>query len=234
MNERRRAFRWQINQQAKVKLEGAEAFADCQIKDVNLKGLQVSFRLKLPKDAFLKLSLFLAEGLTLDIEAWVVWHKTTAQLNTYGLYFSKERDSDKEKIYRFVQRDYPEQIKRRYWQGLKEEGGETMRGPSFEDKRIFARFSTKFPVKFLDLNANREGEVQTQDISAKGLGLVSNAELPPRTPLELWLEIPDQGEPLYARGNVVWSKMVGPGEYRSGVNLEKADLLGLSRVLRTI
>jgi hypothetical protein len=72
------------------------------------------------------------------------------------------------------------------------------------------------------------------DISAKGIGLVANTELEAQVPLELWLEIPDKGDPFYARGKVIWSNMVTPDEYRVGVNLEKADLVGLSRVLRTL
>jgi hypothetical protein len=234
MSERRSAFRWQISQQARVKLEGAPDFIHCQIKDINLKGLRISSALKLAKDAFSKFNLFLDEGCILNIEAWVVWHKTIGDLNSYGLYFTRVKDMDKEKIYRFVQQSHPEQIKKQYCQGLREEGGEIMPKSSIEDRRIFARFGTKFPLRFLDLNSNREGIAQTQDLSAKGVGLLVNEELPARTPVEMWLKIPDKGEPLYTRGEVVWSKMVGPNEYRTGVNLDKADLMGLSRALRAI
>jgi hypothetical protein len=84
------------------------------------------------------------------------------------------------------------------------------------------------------VSENREGTGQTADISAKGIGLVADVELAPNTPLEMWLEIPDKGEPLYTRGEVVWSKMMEPNKFRIGVNLEKADLMGLSRVLRVV
>ncbi|MFA5145626.1 MAG: PilZ domain-containing protein [Candidatus Omnitrophota bacterium] len=109
-----------------------------------------------------------------------------------------------------------------------------MLNSGFEDKRIFERFPTGFPVRFLDLNENREGEAQSMDISAKGIGLVANKELAPRTPLELWLDIPDKGEPFYTRGEVVWSKMIGDSRCQLGVNLEKANLMGLSRVMRAM
>lgn len=232
MNERRGCFRWQINQQARVRLEGTQAFANCHIKDINLKGLQISLVLKLPKDTSLRLSLFLAEGFILDIEAWVVWHKTIMEANIYGLYFTRVKDQDKEKIYEFVRRYYSEQINRQWWQGIqgiREKGGEQM-----EDRRIFARLAAKFPLKYLEPKSGKEGQAQTQDISAKGIGLVTNEELNPQTPLEMWLEIPDKGEPLYTRGEVVWSKPRDVNEYRIGVNLEKADLMGLSRVLRVV
>ncbi len=103
---------------------------------------------------------------------------------------------------------------------------------SFEDQRIFARFSARLPLRFLDTDSNMEGGAETYDVSAKGLGLVINEQLKPHTSLEMWLHIPDKGEPLYTRGEVVWSRMVESNKYQIGVNLEKADLMGLSRVLR--
>jgi hypothetical protein len=228
MSERRSALRWRVNQQAKIKLEGAQAYAGCQIKDINFKGLQIVLGLRLPKDTVLKFSLFLAEGFTLNIEAWAVWHKTVMDTNIYGLYFSKIPDIDKEKIYKFMRSNFPEQIDKQWWEGLREEkGGETM-----EDRRIFARLPVRFPLRYFEHKSGQEGQAHTQDISAKGIGLVGNKELAPQTSLEIWVEVPDKGEPLYTRGEVVWSKELEPNLYQAGVNLEKADLMGLSRVLR--
>jgi len=102
-----------------------------------------------------------------------------------------------------------------------------------EDKRIFARFPVKLSMRFLDLLANQEMQAQAFDISAKGIGFVSTAEIKTQTPLELWLKVPDKGDPLYTRGEVVWSEMIGPNQFRTGVNLERADLMGISRVLRS-
>ena len=104
----------------------------------------------------------------------------------------------------------------------------------FNDHRIFARFAARFPLRFLDSNTSREGDAMVRDVSAKGLGLVAGEALAPLTPLEMWLDIPDKGEPLYVRGEVAWSKKLDADQYRIGVNLERADLMGLSRVLRVI
>ena len=107
-----------------------------------------------------------------------------------------------------------------------------MQKKEFKDKRIFERLPIKRSLRFLAPRSNRAGLAQTQDISAQGIGLLAEKELLPRTPLEIWLHIPDKGEPLYTRGEVVWSKMIGPDKYRVGVGLEKVDLMGLSRILR--
>jgi len=102
-----------------------------------------------------------------------------------------------------------------------------------QDRRIFGRFPARFPLRFIELATNKEGQAQTVDISAKGVGLVVDRELSPRTPLEMWLDIPDHHEPLYTRGEVVaCSNSLEPNKYRVGVELEKADLIGMSRVFR--
>lgn len=101
-----------------------------------------------------------------------------------------------------------------------------------ENRRVFDRINTRLPVNILNPSSGREGKADTVDISANGLGLVTNESLPVMTPLEIWLAIPDQHEPLYTRGQVVWSELVsGSGAHRVGVRLEKAELMGLARVL---
>lgn len=108
-----------------------------------------------------------------------------------------------------------------------------MQEPEFKDKRVFERIPVNVSLKFIDLFSNREGLAQAQDISAKGLGLVSEEKLSPYTPLEMWLQMPDKSDPFYTRGEVVWSRKVDPGKYRAGVSLQKAELMEMSRLLRT-
>ena len=101
-----------------------------------------------------------------------------------------------------------------------------------EDRRVFARIDTRLPVRFLDPSSGREGKAETTDISANGLALVTDGDLPVKTPLEMWLEIPDRHDPLYTRGEVIWSGASPEKDKRcAGVRLEKAELMGLARVL---
>lgn len=227
MEEKRSCFRWQIDHPAKLKLEGAESFASCIINNINMKGMKLSLRMRLPLDTFLRFTLVLKEEFVLDIEGWLVWHKTLMDTNIYGLYFTKLKDLDKEKIYKFVQAFYPEQIKRQYCQGLEKED-KTIK----EDRRIFERIPVQIPLRFLELYSNKEGTALTYNISAKGIGLLTQEELLPHASLELWLDIPGQTEPFYTRADVVWSKRINPDTYKVGLNLERADLMGLSRALR--
>ena len=244
MADHRSCPRWQVNWRGQLKLEGSPEHACCDLRDINFKGVGVCLDEKLPVDTSVKLHLCLSQDCKFELEAWVAWHKHIEGRHMHGLYFTKIKDSDKESIHQFIQGYFKEQMRQKLREGISQtitpkpigwfgvppaaEGGEKMA----EDRRIFERFPVTFPLRYLDLRQNREGGAKTADISAKGVSFVSNEELPPQTSLEIWIEIPDKGEPLYTRGEVVWSAPQGVNEYRVGVNLEKADLMGLSRVLR--
>ncbi len=233
MDERRRLTRWQVERPAKVRLEGGFNYADCFVSDLNCKGLKISLKEQLPLDKFLKLSIMLSESFQLNFEAWSAWHRKIKDSYVHGIFFTKIRNQDKEDIYSFVMRHCSDQVSRQWWDKPKEGGGEKMEKENFEDRRTFARFPVSLSLKYLDPNSNREGQAQTCDISAKGIGMLSQEKLATNTSLELWLQMPDKSEPFYTRGEVVWSEPASNEEYRSGINLDKADLMGVSRVLRT-
>ena len=109
---------------------------------------------------------------------------------------------------------------------LRREGGEEM-----NDHRIFERFRKEFSARFIGLDG-KEGIAQTFDVSAKGLGLSTSQELESQSNLEIWLDVPNSTDPLYTRGQVVWTRLAGQGSFRSGIELERADLMGISRLLR--
>jgi len=229
--ERRNVFRWQLGRQARLRLRGAENFISCKLQDLNFKGMQVALSTKLPEDKFFSLALALNDDFTLHVECWVAWEKAVDGHNIYGLYFTRINDQDKERLYKFMRQDFPQELNKQWWQGINVEKQEKG-GIAMEDRRVFSRFAANFPVRFIDSKRHREGKALAHDISAKGIGFTTSEELSRGTSLEMWLEIPDKGGLYYTRGEVVWSKREELGRYRMGVNLERADLMGLSRVLR--
>ncbi len=99
------------------------------------------------------------------------------------------------------------------------------------NRRAFRRIPVELSLRFFSPRSNAWRLVKTSDISAQGIGLLTEDKLMPNTPLETWLPVPDTGESLYSRGEVAWSKRLAPRKYRVGVNLEKPDLI--SRLLQT-
>lgn len=228
MKERRAVKRWEINWQARLKLEGAVAFIDCIIGDLSFKGLKVALAPALPADTFLNLDLVLSEECALeDIAVWPAWHRKVEDINLYGLYFSRIRDADKEKIYRFIKGHFPKLLYSQWWDtGPREEDEEK------DDRRVFERFRAELPLRFLNLSDARPGEAVTEDVSAKGVGFLAREKLSSGAPLEMWLEPPDKGGPLYLRGEVVWSIPKMMDYYRVGVKLEQVNFMELSRLLK--
>lgn len=235
MDERRRCKRWHIEKEVLIKLEGAEKHTRCIINDIHFKGARLTLKLHLSVDNFLKMNIMVSEGFAFDAELWVAWHRRVADHNMYGVVFSKIKDQDKEKLYQYVRTYVPDALRTQCQGGEADtKGGVPMQNGTPEDKRIFARFMVNYPLQFLNLGTNKEGDGETMDVSAKGIGVTTAEALSPQSQVEMWLKIPDKGQPFYTRGEVVWSKMVGPFNYRSGITLEKADLMGMSRILRTI
>ena len=102
-----------------------------------------------------------------------------------------------------------------------------------EERRMFERFNVEFPVKFRNLNTNKEGTGKIINISAGGgVMTVTKEDLQPSAPLEIQLFIPDNKDPLRANGKVIWSKLIEPGVYTAGVQFDKVDFMGIARALR--
>ena len=102
-----------------------------------------------------------------------------------------------------------------------------------EDRRVFERFPVALPVNLIDLDAGKELDANTCDVSAKGVGIVSQEYLQPGNRLELWLNIKDGREPFYTKGTVMWAGQQEAGKYRAGISLERAELMGMARIFRS-
>ncbi|MCM8792429.1 MAG: PilZ domain-containing protein [Candidatus Omnitrophica bacterium] len=102
---------------------------------------------------------------------------------------------------------------------------------NYSDRRIFERVPLDLSVRFIDTYHLCEGEGKTVDISAKGMGLVTEHNLNPYTPLELWVDIPGRNQPFYTRAEVVWSKPLAENLWRVGVEFERADFMNVSQLL---
>lgn len=120
MEERRRNGRWQINKSVRLNLSGEYPVSlDGLIEDISNRGVKVSLRQKLPKEVVLNIDINLTEDVSLkDLEITVAWHKEAENLNSYGVSFKKIRDMDKDKIYNFVYKNFPQQIREQWWKGI--------------------------------------------------------------------------------------------------------------------
>jgi hypothetical protein len=111
---------------------------------------------------------------------------------------------------------------------------EVLQDSSFggEDNRVFCRFAlNNMPVRFKDLKVGEKGSGVCKDISGGGMGADVSRELRPKTPLEMWVDLPDGFEPLHMLGKVVWSNLLG-ANWRVGIAFDRPKLMSLARILK--
>ncbi len=100
------------------------------------------------------------------------------------------------------------------------------------ERRVFCRFNLNdVPVRFKDLKVGEHGEARCHDISGSGAGFSSARGLQPRTPLEMWFDLPDKFEPMHLLGKVSWTRQEQAG-WRIGVAFDRQRLVSLARVLK--
>ncbi len=97
-----------------------------------------------------------------------------------------------------------------------------MHNAEVPEKRRFARFLISIPLKYARASIKEISDVKVNDISAEGISLITAEELPVKSPLNICLVIPDNGEEVALDAEVVWSKCNGNGHYRSGLRLNSA------------
>lgn len=116
------------------------------------------------------------------------------------------------------------------------QGGEiyARNDPQFEDRRIFARFTAELSLQYANENSTKQIKAVTRDVCAKGIGIFTDEKLDPDSYITVALKMPDSGKEFSTRGRVIWSEQIEPNKYRVGIDLDKAELMGISIVLRTI
>ena len=103
----------------------------------------------------------------------------------------------------------------------------------FEDRRIFERFKVNLPLVCSEQESAHNSEVDAFDISAEGLGVISNAELKPGAEMNLSVRIPALNKEFPAHGTVVWTRKYYT-RFRAGVRLDPSCFMGISTILRML
>jgi len=101
------------------------------------------------------------------------------------------------------------------------------------DRRIFERFKITIPLVCVPQASGDHAEVNAFDISAQGLGLVSDMDLIPGAEMDLTLRIPALNKEFPAHGTVIWTRKFY-AKFRSGIQLDPSCVMGISTVLRIL
>jgi Tfp pilus assembly protein PilZ len=108
----------------------------------------------------------------------------------------------------------------------------TMTDQTTGERRIFERFSARFPVKFKDEREDYGAEVSMRDASAEGVRIHTKERFFLDDQISLEVGLPDGGEPMILSGRVVWVKLLNLSLWDTGVQFEKVNFLKMQRLFK--
>lgn len=100
------------------------------------------------------------------------------------------------------------------------------------ERRIFERFSAKFPTKFKDSRQGFGQDVFLRDASASGARIMSRERFFLNDNISIEVKLPDQSEPMVISGVVVWQKMLDSTMWEIGLNFPQVKLMKLQRLMQ--
>lgn len=113
--DRRQLPRWSVHKQAKILWSAKHEISPCVIEDLSLKGMCLSMPQPFPAEKSLKPILMLSDVIDLEIETQVTWRKQTTEGYFQGMSFSKIKDSDKDRIFQYINSNCSKQLKDQWW-----------------------------------------------------------------------------------------------------------------------
>ena len=101
-----------------------------------------------------------------------------------------------------------------------------------EERRIFERFSARFPIKFKDAREDYGTEVFLRNASAQGMRILTKERFFSGDRLSLEVEVPDGGDPMILSGRVIWVKLLNLSLWDLGVQFTTVNFLKMQRLFK--
>lgn len=103
-----------------------------------------------------------------------------------------------------------------------------------EDRRVFERFSARFPAKYKDTRDDYGQTISITDASAQGLKLTTKERLYLNDVVSLEVKLPDAHLPVHLRGQVAWVRHLGEGLWETGIRFHKIRLVQMARFYKFV
>ncbi len=100
------------------------------------------------------------------------------------------------------------------------------------ERRIFERFSARFPTKFKDARSDFGTEVYLRDASASGVRIVTRERFFLDNHVALEVELPDGGAPLTINGRVTWTRPMNAAMWDVGLQFANIDFMKMHRLFK--
>jgi len=104
-----------------------------------------------------------------------------------------------------------------------------------KDRRTFARFASKVPLKYKNLETGLDTEAFMQDIGAGGLKFITTERLINlNDALEVSIKTPNSSNSVELKGKVIWLREVSSEVWDVGISFNRAKLVEVSKVCRSL
>jgi hypothetical protein len=101
-----------------------------------------------------------------------------------------------------------------------------------EERRLFDRFSARFPTKFKDSRSDYGTDVFLRDASASGVRILSIERMYLDDPVAIEVEVPDGGSPMVLSGKVAWVRPSNAAMWDIGLQFPKVNLMQMQRLFK--
>jgi len=101
-----------------------------------------------------------------------------------------------------------------------------------EERRIFERFSARFPVKFKDTKEDYGKDVFLVNASAQGMCIYTRERFFINDQISLEAALPDGGEPMVLSGEVVRVKLENLSLWDIGVQFPQVEFIKMQRLFK--
>ena len=103
-----------------------------------------------------------------------------------------------------------------------------------KDKRVFERFTARFPVKFKHSDDDFGKDIFLRDASAEGLRIATTHRMFVNDCISLTVQLPDGFSPLVLSGRVVWTLSKTPTLWDVGLKFHRTQLMEMRRIYKLV
>lgn len=101
-----------------------------------------------------------------------------------------------------------------------------------DDRRVFDRFTARFPVRFKDSRTGFGRNVFLRDISADGAKIATKESVLINDKIDILVEVPDGKTPVALSGRITWLHETNPNTWDAGLKFDKIDFMGTHRIFK--
>jgi len=106
--------------------------------------------------------------------------------------------------------------------------------PFDENRRLYERFQSRFPVKFKDTRNDFGTDVHLRNVSAEGAQIATHDKLYFNDNVSLEVELLDGKKPMTIRGEVVWTNKYNAEIWDVGLKFHKVVFMDLWRIYESV